>query len=53
MVKYDEEFREREQRMNDTAIRIGKTPSGERFLDRMYEIGKPKPLHQEPEEEGE
>jgi hypothetical protein len=45
------EAEKRAERMRLLEDRIGLTPSGERFLDRIYEIGKPSPLHPEPEDE--
>lgn len=45
-----EKRRERMQAMED---RIGKTAAGERFLSRIYEISRPRPLHEEPEDQGE
>lgn len=57
MVKREEaekfEAEKRKERMTILAARIGQTASGERFLDRVYEIGRPKPLHSEPEDSGE
>lgn len=56
MVKPDDEkldFQKRKDRMFDLANRISATDSGVRFLNRINEISKPKPLHEEPEQEGE
>lgn len=43
----------RKARMDAAEVRIARTPSGERFLDRMYEIAKPRPLHSEDTKESE
>lgn len=57
MVKPDEainfEAEKRRERMTALESRICKTPAGERFLDRIYEISRVEPLHSEPEDEGE
>lgn len=50
MVKKDPtdlrlEAEERKKRMEDLEARIGMTESGSRFIDRIYEIGRPRPLH--------
>jgi hypothetical protein len=47
------EAEKRKERMSALETRIGRTPAGERFLDRIYEISRPRPLHEEPEEQGE
>lgn len=47
------EFQKRTIHMNEVAERIAATDSGLRFLDRVNKIGKPRPLHEEPEQEGE
>lgn len=47
-IKFEAEARQK--RMEEIATRIGRTDGGERFLMRIYEIGKPKPLREEPEE---
>lgn len=56
MVMTDDEkleFQKRTIHMNEVAERIAATDSGLRFLDRVNKIGKPRPLHEEPEQEGE
>jgi len=54
VVKKDEadqyEAQLRKERMDATEVRLARTPSGERFLDRLYEIKKIRPLHQEPKQ---
>lgn len=53
MVRDDDlkfEAEARQKRMEEIATRIGQTESGDRFLSRIYEIGKPKPLRSDPEE---
>lgn len=49
----EEKYAERAVRMNETAIRIDRTPGGQRFLDRIAEINKVRPLHEEPVDQGE
>jgi hypothetical protein len=44
------EAQQRKERMEATEARIARTPAGERFLDRMYEISKPHPLREEDKE---
>jgi hypothetical protein len=45
------EAQQRKERMEATEVRIARTPAGERFLDRMYEIRKPRPLRGEEDKE--
>lgn len=47
-LKYEAQLRK--ERMDALEVRIARTAAGERFLDRLYEIRKIKPLHSEPEE---
>jgi hypothetical protein len=54
VVKSDDEKLDAEKRaarMTELANRIGRTESGSRFLDRIYEISKPRPLHEEREQD--
>lgn len=43
----DYEALKRKIRMEEAEIRIAHSPGGERFLDRIHEIGRPRPLKDE------
>ena len=45
------EAEQRRLRMEQMEVRIARTPGGERFLDRMYEIKRPRPLRGEDDKE--
>jgi hypothetical protein len=49
-LKFEAEARK--HRMAEIELRLYQTESGQRFLRRVDEIGRPRPLHPEDEEEG-
>jgi hypothetical protein len=48
-VVKEDEFYKRGIDMAERSVRIGATDSGMRFLERVYEIGKARPLAKEPD----
>lgn len=49
-TKTPEDPDQRRVKLEALETRISRTPAGERFLHRVYEIGKPKPLRSESKE---